>query len=89
MSDMLVAPSTIEVAKQIRTVPRSPPRTLPTRQSLVQRPGQPGPVRTPPQQDRTRMTDQTLATRGDLQPLIPPATLTHRKGAPDSAVDLM
>ncbi|WP_233527514.1 hypothetical protein, partial [Micromonospora craniellae] len=54
----------------------------------VQTAGQTGPICAFAQQDRTRVTDQTLPARADDQPLIPPATLTHQKGAPASAVDM-
>jgi hypothetical protein len=65
-----------------------PARAVAARQHLIQTPGQTGPIGALTQQDRTRVPDQRLPVRADDQPLIPPTTLTHQKGAPCSAVDM-
>ena len=69
--------------------PIPPPRPATAWQHRVQRTRQTGPIRALPHQNRARVPDQTPTAHGHLQPRSPSRTLTHRKGAPFSTVDMI
>ncbi|WP_322973874.1 hypothetical protein [Actinacidiphila oryziradicis] len=65
----------------------APGCTAPGREQPLQRRRQPDPVRDLVQQHRPRVPDQSLPVSHHTQPVAPPCTLTHRKGAPVLAAD--